>query len=101
MVWKDKTKMVAYVVERRRQLKRRLLELKGGKCELCGYLKCAAALEFHHLDEKEDKISNIYNQNWKRILAEADKTRLVCANCHREIHSGLNQALLLPADADR
>ena len=85
--------MVVYVVERRRQYKRRLIELKGGKCEFCGYDKCASALEFHHLDEKEDKISNIYNRSWKRILAEVEKTRLVCANCHREIHAGLKSGV--------
>ena len=69
-----------------------MIELKGGKCEFCGYNKCVAALEFHHIGEKEDKISKIYNRGWKRILAEVEKTRLVCANCHREIHADLIQA---------
>lgn len=32
----------------RRKLK--LIDYKGGKCELCGYNKNIAALEFHHLN---------------------------------------------------
>lgn len=34
----------------RKERKRKLVELKGGKCEICGYNKCIEALEFHHLD---------------------------------------------------
>jgi len=87
MTWKDKKKVVKYISDRRRRYKKKLIELKGGKCQICGYDKCAAALEFHHQDEKEEKISRIYNRSWKRILEEADKTLLVCANCHRELHN--------------
>lgn len=32
----------------RRKIK--LIELKGGKCESCGYDKNIAALDFHHID---------------------------------------------------
>lgn len=32
----------------RRKIK--LIDLKGGECEICGYNKNIAALEFHHLD---------------------------------------------------
>jgi hypothetical protein len=26
---------------------------KGGECSICGYNKCVAALEFHHLNPSE------------------------------------------------
>lgn len=32
------------------QRKLKLVELKGGKCEKCGYSKNLSALEFHHID---------------------------------------------------
>lgn len=33
-----------------KRTKEKLIEYKGGKCQVCGYNKCASALEFHHLD---------------------------------------------------
>jgi AraC-like DNA-binding protein len=38
------------VTDRRRRVKRILLEEAGGACVLCGYARCTAALHFHHLD---------------------------------------------------
>jgi len=38
------------VVRRRRKVKAILVSEAGGCCRLCGYDRCAAALEFHHLD---------------------------------------------------
>jgi len=76
------------VSESRRKLKLRAVEYKGGKCILCGYNKCVAALVFHHLDDAEKDFqvgSNL--RSWERVKAEADKCILVCANCHAEIHA--------------
>ena len=76
----------------RHAVKKELIKRKGGKCELCGYDKCIAALEFHHLDpyEKEfslaDKIKTLSNINLDEIFTEVEKCKLLCANCHREIH---------------
>ena len=89
MVWKDKKKVAEYISERRRRYKKKLVELMGGKCQICGYDKCIAALEFHHEGEKDKKISLIYNRSWEKILKETDKTLLVSANCHRELHDSL------------
>jgi len=68
--------------------KQQALELKGGKCQVCGYSKCAAALEFHHLDptQKEFAWVKMRLRSWDAILEELKKCILVCANCHREIH---------------
>ena len=34
----------------RKNVKKRLIEYKGGKCQICGNNKCEDALEFHDLD---------------------------------------------------
>lgn len=77
------------VKEHRRKIKEELVKYKGGKCEKCGYDKCIAALEFHHLNplEKDFGIasSSVY-KNLKALKLEVDKCMLVCANCHRELH---------------
>ena len=75
-------------IERYRDYKKKAVEYKGGKCECCGYNKCMAALDFHHVDSSEK------DSNWKKMRAwkfekvkkELDKCRLVCRNCHAEIH---------------
>ena len=43
------------IKERRNFLKRRLVEHRGGKCEICGYDKSIRALEFHHIDPQSKK----------------------------------------------
>ena len=80
------------VQRRREKTKELLVEYKGGKCEICGYHKCVAALEFHHLneDEKEFGIGQKgYTRSIEKNKEEVDKCILVCSNCHREIHAGL------------
>ena len=81
-----------FVSERRRKLKRMGVELKGGKCQICGYCKCIGALDFHHIGEGSksfDLSSRGLTRSWSRIKEEIDKCVLVCANCHREIHAGV------------
>lgn len=77
----------------RKNLKQRALALFNNKCSLCGYDRCTAALEFHHLDpnKKDFSISDAYAnpKKWSIIVDELKKCILVCANCHREIHQGL------------
>lgn len=73
----------------RRKLK--LIELKGGKCENCGYDKNIAALEFHHNDSSQKEFSldarKLSNSKWEILLKEANKCSLLCSNCHRELHN--------------
>lgn len=73
--------------EARRKLKARAVAYKGGKCELCGYSKSLAAMEFHHRDPgtKDFKVSGTHRR-WEAIRPELDKCTLLCANCHRELH---------------
>ena len=78
------------VISARQKLKQMAIEYKGGKCIICGYSRCANALDFHHLDPTEKDFS-IGGKTiaWEKLKAELDKCVLVCANCHREIGAGL------------
>lgn len=77
------------VAKRRKKIKEMAVAYKGGSCQECGYNKCTAALEFHHLDPNEKDFalsSRGHSRSWDRVKAELDKCIMVCANCHREIH---------------
>ena len=76
------------VLDIRRRNKIKLVEYKGGKCEICGYDKCIDALEFHHLDPNEKDFGIAGDTRClEKLKSEADKCILLCANCHREIHA--------------
>lgn len=76
------------VNKRRRILKQKAVEYKGGKCIKCGYNKYVGALEFHHIEgEKDFGISAAgTTKSWEKIKKELDKCIIVCSNCHKEIH---------------
>ena len=82
----------AAVIKRRKTVKQKLVKYKGGICVLCGYDKCVDALDLHHVDPKTKEFgisSGGLTRGWEKVVAEADKCILVCANCHREIHAGI------------
>lgn len=64
---------------------------RGGACEICGYCKNIAALEFHHKNPEEKKFNvdmrKFSNMTLEKLEAELEKCILVCANCHRELHN--------------
>lgn len=77
--------------KRGRDRKLELIRMKGGRCEMCGYHGNFAALEFHH-EQPGKKIfqldlRSLSNRKWDSIVAEAGKCKLVCSNCHSEIHN--------------
>jgi hypothetical protein len=77
------------VLDRQRFIRGRVRELKVELgCSLCGYNKCARALQFHHLSGKDENVARMAAQgrSMKRILEEIDKCVCVCANCHAELH---------------
>jgi 5-methylcytosine-specific restriction endonuclease McrA len=86
--------LIKAVSKRRRKIKDMAIQYKGGKCQICGYNKCNAALELHHL-KKEDKSFGIgdkgYTRSWAKVQEELDKCILLCANCHREVSNGILQ----------
>jgi hypothetical protein len=65
----------------------------GGTCARCGYGANFAALEFHHVTGKKSfelDMRSLANRSWKAVLEavlrEACKCKLLCSNCHAEIH---------------
>jgi hypothetical protein len=85
-------------VERQKRISRErkleLIKMSGGCCEICGYDKNYSALQFHHLNP-ENKTFNLdsrilSNTKWDSIIKEWEKCKLLCANCHFEIHNPEN-----------
>lgn len=68
--------------------KRKSIEYKGGKCIVCGYNKCEAALEFHH-PNPTIKIKLKDSTSFENSKKELDKCVLLCCICHRELHANL------------
>lgn len=71
-----------------RNRKQYAIDKLGGKCEICGYKKCIAALTFHHKDssEKDFTIGAILDYSLEKLDAELKKCMLLCFNCHMELH---------------
>ncbi len=90
---KNQGQAATRITEHRRGLKRKAISYSGGCCLRCGYDRCAAALQFHHLDpaEKEFRLGSGRTWSWSKLKAEVDKTILICGNCHAELHDGLWQ----------
>ena len=83
------------VIDYRQRRKANLIKVCGSKCCLCGYNKVPGALEFHHIDPTKKSYgiaSSGICHDLETDFAEIRKCVLVCANCHREIHSGIYSA---------
>lgn len=86
----------SYLKQKQTRLKkkRKLVEMKGGGCEICGYCKCMYALQFHHTDPSKKLFNLTYRDissiKWSEVLKELDKCQLLCANCHAESHYDIN-----------
>jgi len=80
--------------DRRNQQKKWLEEYKKTlKCEVCVEDRWYC-LDFHHIDpaKKELGISRMASQGCsiKKILEEIKKCKVLCANCHRDLHYNKN-----------
>ncbi len=83
-----KTCQTVRVRTSRQRFKDECIAYKGGKCMECGYDKCRDTLDFHHLGEKEFQLSRYQRCTLTdEVKAELDRCRLLCANCHREVHA--------------
>jgi 5-methylcytosine-specific restriction endonuclease McrA len=80
------------VAARRRKVKAVLVAEAGGRCRLCGYDRCVAALEFHHVNPATKRFGLAHMgvaRSLERARAEAAKCVLLCSNCHAEVESGI------------
>ena len=98
--WRDKAKGIRraeckqchnnQVKKRYDENKNEINLLKEGKsCEKCGYNKCVAALDYHHIDPstKIDTVAKLStHSSLEMAMKEIQKCILLCANCHREFH---------------
>jgi len=76
-----------YQRKRRRRRKNELISARGGSCEECGYATSFGALEFHHRDPRTKEFGvGGFTGSTDRLLVEAAKCDLLCANCHRLRH---------------
>jgi transcription elongation factor Elf1 len=88
---KNSTLQVQRNRKRRQAIREWFSEFKASlKCSRCNE-NHPACLEFHHADpsQKETTINSaIWQLDWgkERILAEAAKCIILCANCHRKLH---------------
>jgi hypothetical protein len=56
----------------------------------CGYSNCVKALEFHHRDPQTKEFGlGQFDGSLARLLMEAEKCDLLCANCHRLRHAAI------------
>jgi len=80
-----------YLKRKRNYYRKKLVEMFGGQCVICGYCKCLQALEFHHVDARTKlfKLSgiNLTTKSLRELIEEARKCKLLCSNCHKEIHA--------------
>jgi hypothetical protein len=79
--------------EQRQKRKKMSVDYLEGKCVKCGYNKCLAALSFHHRDENEKEfgLSGNLALSWIKVKKELDKCKLLCANCHAELHDEIDK----------
>ncbi|QGF21893.1 HNH endonuclease [Salmonella phage ST3] len=80
------------VIKNAKATKMQVIAYKGGKCKICSYDRCPAALELHHVDpsQKDFSFEKCKNRRFDALKSEVDKCVLLCANCHRETHAGLH-----------
>ena len=85
------------LVSRSKKHKKMAVELLGGKCNRCNYKnENLSVYDFHHKDPsmKEHQIGRhlLKKKYWKNIEPEILKCELLCANCHRLEHNGVDNA---------
>lgn len=81
----------AYMRAKYKAKKEEIQDLKIGlKCAKCGYNKCGAALEFHHVnpEEKSNTVARMTSNNYEldKVYKEIEKCVVLCSNCHHEFH---------------
>lgn len=76
------------------------------RCEVCGYDKCFAALDFHHTDPSQKENSWDSMGHWIKLSLESFKDKIqannfkvLCKNCHTELHAnGPEERMAIPLE---
>lgn len=72
----------------RKDRKKQVVDILGGKCSICGYDKCISNLVFHHMRDKDFPMDERrFQYSWIKLLPELLKCVLLCHNCHGEVHA--------------
>ena len=86
---KNRSKYVNKAVKYKQEFRKWFAEYKSTlSCEKCGESKYWL-LDFHHTDpsKKDAEISKLVSKCSKSmLLKEIDKCKILCANCHRDLH---------------
>lgn len=91
----NKERMVAQIAENKaarvaENLTKLKLYLANNPCSVCGEGRLPT-LDFHHRnpEDKDGNVTKILNSgySWEVVLAEIEKCDVLCANCHRILHS--------------
>ena len=93
-IYRQKNKEKIKKVEKQRRVSKKeyVEDYKLSKgCSICGYNRCAGALEFHHKENKDYTIGHNYSLSLERIKKEINKCIILCSNCHRELHEKLEK----------
>ena len=71
--------------------KRRAFEYMGGKCLDCDRSDLSlSCYDFHHsrVDSKEYQLTSMFHAlDFEKLIAELDKTVMICSICHRRRHN--------------
>lgn len=80
-------------------VRRKLIDIKEGKCKVCEISGINDIFAFHHRIESEKEFEidarTCNGYKYERLLKEADKCDLLCHNCHTETHLPNNLLVLL------
>jgi hypothetical protein len=81
--------------------KKRCVDYIGNRCQICNFVtEDYAKYDFHHVSppNKSYGIPVLLRKDWDTIVKpELDKCALLCGNCHRSLHYGrYNDLVLIP-----
>jgi hypothetical protein len=77
--------------DKRRANRTAVIEMMGGRCEVCGFYGDACCYDLHHIDPstKSFKFALMrFSHLAPNLMAEVAKCALLCCVCHREHHAG-------------
>lgn len=87
---KNKKQYLTRNERRRKEAREYVLTVKkNNKCKLCPEDRWWV-LDFHHVVDKKEEISNLLSHGIEIIKKEIEKCDILCVNCHRDLHHNEN-----------